>query len=146
MSTNVPKEPDAGRIKLMASLHRLHWIAGQSCQIKVIVHNDTTRLLKRLTISLHRTVIIFPKASSANSDLTRGTRQSEAAAKQVAECVLEAGQSRSRGHASAKGWWLGVSPRRNSEFEHSLQIPVSALFRERICSTNGSIGGCFDSY
>lgn len=52
------------------------------------------------------------------------SRRTSVTSKQIAESVLEMGQSRAKGHASAKGWWLGVSPGQISEFEHSILIPV----------------------
>ncbi|KAF5352682.1 hypothetical protein D9756_005957 [Leucocoprinus leucothites] len=127
VSTNVAKNSDAGRIKLTASLHRLHWVAGQFCQVKIIVDNDTPKPLKELTLSLFRTTAIFPHSASDGHDLDLGPPPPEVSTKRVAESVLGTCQPRSKGHASTKGWWLGVRPRQYSEFEHSILIPIDAL-------------------
>ncbi|KAJ3564574.1 hypothetical protein NP233_g8203 [Leucocoprinus birnbaumii] len=127
VSTNVTKHPDSGRIRLMASLHRLHWVAGQACHVKVIVDNGTNKTLKGLALSLHRTITIFPHSLGGSLDSDLDSRQPETSTRQVAESVLEAGQARSKEHASAKGWWLGVRPYHYAEFEHSIMIPMDAL-------------------
>ncbi|KAF9454125.1 E set domain-containing protein, partial [Macrolepiota fuliginosa MF-IS2] len=127
MSAAPSKDPDSGRIKLTASLHRLHWVAGQLCQVRIIVANYTSKTLKELTLSLHRTTTLFLYDTGDKVDLDADTLRPSVSTKQIAESTLEVGHSGVRGYASAKGWWLGVCPGQISEFEHSILIPVDAL-------------------
>ncbi|KXN88790.1 hypothetical protein AN958_06659 [Leucoagaricus sp. SymC.cos] len=127
VSTNISKLPHTGRIKLTASIHRLHWVAGQLCQVKIIIDNNTTKTLKKLTLGIHRTTTIFPHSSCSSVDRDHDSSQHTLSTNQVAESTLEAGQPGTKGHASAKGWWLGVRPNQYLEFEHSILIPLDAL-------------------
>jgi hypothetical protein len=123
-----------GRLGLTATLHRLHWIAGQQCCIQVAVKNDTKKSVKSLTLALIRTTVIFrprpyldalPLAHEQIGD--PDACQTWTTQKQVAECTLQMGHHATRRHVTAKGWWTGVSPGENSHFSHFLLLPVSIL-------------------
>lgn len=124
-----------GKVDLTASLHRLHWIAGQQCYVKVAVINNTKKVIKSVTLSLIRTTVIF-KPDHQLDDLIGDHNvdfdacQTSTTQKQVAESILELGKSGLgvRYHASAKGWWTGVSPGEHLEFFHFILLPVSATF------------------
>jgi Arrestin (or S-antigen), C-terminal domain len=115
-----------GKVTLTASLHRLHWIAGQQCCVKVNVTNATKKAIKCLTLTLVRSTIVFkPDARlDALNDMDPDACQTSTTHKVVAESVLELGQRGARGHASAKGWWTGVCPGENMEFFHFIPLPV----------------------
>lgn len=120
-----------GKIDLTAQLHRLHWIAGQRCYLKLSVTNDTKKTVKSLTLTLIRTTTVFkphphldalPRCADPDACQTSTTR------KQVAVSVLEMGQSGEKGHASAKGWWSGVPSNHKLEFSHFILLPVCYCF------------------
>lgn len=107
-----------GKVKLTAALHRLHWIAGQQCCVKVNVVNGTKKCLKHLTLSIHRSITMYkarPQHDNSTSNFV----------KQVAESTLMMCDRSVSGHASAKGWWVGVPAGGSSSFSHSILIPVS---------------------
>lgn len=103
-----------GRVKLTASIHRLHWVAGQQCPVSISVVNESKKTIKSATITLVRTTTILGGQTSTF-------------VKSVATSTLEMGHSTARGHASAKGWWLGVRPEDQSSFSHFILIPVGAV-------------------
>lgn len=105
-------------MKLTAALHRLHWIAGQQCCVKINVVNGTKKCLKHLTLSIHRSIIMYKARPQHDS-------QTSNFAKQVAESTLMMCDPSTSGHASAKGWWVGVPAGESSSFSHSILIPVS---------------------
>ncbi|KAK0505670.1 hypothetical protein EDD18DRAFT_1325176 [Armillaria luteobubalina] len=112
-----------GKVTLSASLHRLHWVAGQQCCVKASVTNHTKKTIKSLTLSLFRSTVIFkPRpyldVEGVNVEQDPDACQTTTAEKQVAESTLQMGQCGSRGHASAKGRLL--------EEEYSLRVSVSA--------------------
>lgn len=116
------------KIRLTANLHRLHWVAGQRCYVRVLVNNGSKKLIKHLTLSLIRTVTIFrPKpALDAGHEISvdPDACQTSTTHKLLAESVLEMSQQGVRGHASAKGWWTGVKSGQGSEFAHHILLPV----------------------
>lgn len=119
----------SGKVDMTASLHRLHWIAGQQCYINVSVTNRTKKTIKSLTLSLLRSTVIFKPdlrldALAGNHDVDPDACQTSTSQKQVSESVLEMGQRGARGHASAKGWWTGVSPGEHLNFSHFIALPV----------------------
>ena len=123
-----------GRLWLTATLHRLHWIAGQQCCIQVIVKNDTKKVVKSFTLALLRTTVIFrPRPQLDALPPTReqlgdpDACQTWTTQKQVAECSLQMGHHATRRHVTAKGWWTGVSPGETSHFSHFLPLPVSII-------------------
>ncbi|KAF8203802.1 hypothetical protein BJ912DRAFT_919824 [Pholiota molesta] len=48
-----------GEVKLTASLHRLHWVAGQSCFIGVKIVNNSEKAVKTLFLRLIRSITLF---------------------------------------------------------------------------------------
>ncbi|RDB29045.1 hypothetical protein Hypma_015810 [Hypsizygus marmoreus] len=121
----------SGKVNLSASLHRLHWIAGQQCCVKVDVLNDTKKTIHSLNLALIRSVIVF-RTDRCQTSTTQ---------KQVAESVLEMAQRGTKGHASAKGWWTGVGPGERSDFSHFILLPPDALTvtRSRLLEVDYSI-------
>ena len=118
-----------GKVTLRASLHRLHWIAGQQCCVKVSVMNATKKAIKSLTLTLVRSTVIFKPdarldALNDSHNLDPDACQTSTTQKVVTESVLELGQRGARGHASAKGWWTGVGPGEYTEFSYFIQLPV----------------------
>ncbi|KAK0481713.1 hypothetical protein IW261DRAFT_1397645 [Armillaria novae-zelandiae] len=125
-----------GKVTLSASLHRLHWVAGQQCCVKASVTNHTKKTIKSLTLSLFRSTVVFkPRpyldVQGVNVEQDPDACQTTTAEKQVAESTLQMGQHGSRGHASAKGWWTGVPPGDEQEFCHFILIPPDALTMPR---------------
>ncbi|KAF8807846.1 hypothetical protein BYT27DRAFT_6591127 [Phlegmacium glaucopus] len=121
-------------IQLTASLHRLHWIAGQACQVKITIINNSKKNIKNLTLGIYRSTIIFqPKVPLEDLPDNRSTGadpdawQTSATKKKVAESTLVVGERGTRGHASAKGWWTGVGPGKSMTFSHFISIPPDAL-------------------
>lgn len=48
-----------GEVKLTASLHRLHWVSGQSCFVGVKIVNNSEKAVKNLSIRLIRSTTLF---------------------------------------------------------------------------------------
>lgn len=117
-----------GKVTLTATLHRLHWVAGQQCYVKVSVANYTKKVVKSLTLTLFRTTVVFKPRPHLNvetsTELDADACLTSTSQKQVAESTLEMSQCPGRGHASAKGWWAGVQGRQTMDFSHFLLIPV----------------------
>ena len=122
-------------IQLTASLYRLNWIAGQPCQVKIFIVNNSKKGIKNLTLGIFRSTVIFkpkvpletlPENRSTGADLN--TWQTSTAKKQVAESTLAVGERGTRGRASAKGWWTGVGPGKSMTFSHFISIPVIHLY------------------
>ncbi|KDQ63197.1 hypothetical protein JAAARDRAFT_92192, partial [Jaapia argillacea MUCL 33604] len=119
-----------GRLKLTATLHRLHWVAGQRCFVNVSVANDTKKTVRSLMLSLIRTTTVFkpqPDLDTHPHAADPDSCQTSTSQKTVAESILEMGQTSAKGHASAKGWWTGVAPGRDAIFSHYIMIPPEAL-------------------
>ncbi|CDO73478.1 hypothetical protein BN946_scf185013.g113 [Trametes cinnabarina] len=119
------------KVKLTAVLPRIAWLAGQRCYVHLSVANDTKKTVKGLTLTLVKTTTLFrPKPaldyghrSSADPDACQTTTTH----KVVAESILEKSQGVAKGHASAQGWWTGVSGGQDAEFSHYVLIPSDAL-------------------
>jgi hypothetical protein len=119
-----------GEVTLTAILHRLHWIAGQQCCVNVDVKNATKKAIKSLTLTLVRCTVVFKpdfRLDASNDNVDPDACQTSTTQKVVAESVLDHGQRGARGHASAKGWWTGVSPGEHMAFFHFIEIPVCPL-------------------
>lgn len=121
----------SGKVQLTATLHRLHWVAGQQCVVRVNVSNDTKKTIKSVVLTLIRSTIIFKPhphldALAPSDDRTADPDacQTSTTQKQVAESILEMSRRGAKGHASAKGWWTGVPPGERLEFSHSILLPV----------------------
>ncbi|KAG5651422.1 hypothetical protein H0H81_008706 [Sphagnurus paluster] len=119
----------SGKVDLTASVHRLNWIAGQQCFVKVCVDNGSKKLIKSVTLSLVRSTVIFKPDHrlDALGDTDLDSCQTTTIQKQVADSVLEMGQQGARGHASAKGWWTGIPAGDRLEFSHSILLPPDSL-------------------
>ncbi|KAG7099618.1 hypothetical protein E1B28_001446 [Marasmius oreades] len=119
----------SGKVTLTAATHRLIWIAGQQCPVKIKIVNHSKKTIKSVTLTLVRSTVIFKCMDSSSDSSPRTTRDRELTAveKEVTKTTLETAQRITRGHASAKGWWTGVHPDETLEFSHSLLIPSDAL-------------------
>ncbi|KAG6841766.1 hypothetical protein C0991_007095 [Blastosporella zonata] len=145
--TSYSRIPGSRKIHLAASVHRLHWVAGQQCFVKVFVANESQKSIKSLVLTLVRTTVVFKPNQRADTlegvqnQLDLDTCTISTTQKQVAESILELGQRGTRGHASAKGWWAGVAPGKQLEFSHSIMLPPDALsvIRSRLIEVDYSI-------
>ncbi|PVG00931.1 hypothetical protein CPB86DRAFT_154113 [Serendipita vermifera] len=125
----------SGTIELTASLHRATWIAGQRCYISLsVANNSAKRKVRTLTLSLVRSETVFkPHADAATVSSTSHISneshpcQSSTTKRVVARSTLEAGESSSMKHATAKGWWTGVNPGTSLEFSHYFLIPPFSI-------------------
>ncbi|KAL0579438.1 hypothetical protein V5O48_002544 [Marasmius crinis-equi] len=119
----------SGKVTLIAATHRLFWIAGQQCPVKIKVINHSKKTIKNVALTLVRSTVIFKPAGASPESDSQPPRDREMTAveKEVAESALEMAQRVARGHASAKGWWTGVHPDETLEFSHSILIPPDAL-------------------
>ncbi|KAJ6621196.1 hypothetical protein B0H10DRAFT_1790355 [Mycena sp. CBHHK59/15] len=121
-----------GKVKLTATLHRLHFVAGQQCPVHVSVQNDTKKAIKSLTLTLFRSTVVFKRHSrldpfpgTLDQDIADPDAcQTSTTGKIVASSTLEMAQGFSRGHASTGGWWPGIASGERSNFSHLLLIPV----------------------
>lgn len=121
----------SGKVTLTATLHRLTWIAGQQCFVKVTVINNSKKKIKSLNISLFRSTVVFKPDLNLDVDASvepdPDACQTYTAEKQVAESTLHMATTLSRGHASAKGWWSGVHAGETLDFAHFILLPVREL-------------------
>ncbi|KAI0080326.1 hypothetical protein K474DRAFT_1769559 [Panus rudis PR-1116 ss-1] len=122
---------NSDKVKLTANLLRLHWIAGQRCHVRILVHNGSKKTVKNLTLTLVRTVTVFKPRPSLNAgdgcSMDPDACQTATTHKMITESILEMASKSTRGHASAKGWWTGVKPGQQSEFTHYILLPPDAL-------------------
>ncbi|KAG8854239.1 hypothetical protein FRB91_003852 [Serendipita sp. 411] len=126
-----------GTLKLTASMHRLTWVAGQRCYIKVFIANDTEkRRVHTLNLSLIRSETTFKPVRPVEGPITilnqypsddRSAYQASTVRKIVARTSLEMGDKAISKHSTAKGWWTGVDPGSNLEFNHYIILPPFAL-------------------
>ncbi|KAG8868072.1 hypothetical protein FRC20_004214 [Serendipita sp. 405] len=126
-----------GTLKLTASMHRLTWVAGQRCYIKVFIANDTEkRRVHTLNLSLIRSETTFKPVRPVEGPTTilnqypsddRSAYQASTVRKIVARTSLEMGDKAISKHSTAKGWWTGVDPGSNLEFNHYIILPPFAL-------------------
>ncbi|KAF5388601.1 hypothetical protein D9757_004665 [Collybiopsis confluens] len=122
----------SGTVGLSAGIHRLCWVAGQQCCVRVRVINKSKKTIRSLTLTLLRSTVTYKPNPSLDVD---GSEEHDADAcqtstvqKQVAENVLEMGQREpTRGHASAKGWWTGIASGETREFYFFLSLPSDAV-------------------
>ncbi|EMD41967.1 hypothetical protein CERSUDRAFT_70407 [Gelatoporia subvermispora B] len=124
-SKSVAVVGSGAKVKLTALLHRLTWVAGQRCYVKLAVANDTKKTLKNLSLTLVRTTTGFKPNFTADAD--GDVTQKSTTHRPVAESVLEIAHQGAKGHASAKGWWTGVSPGQELEFSHYILLPPDAV-------------------
>lgn len=112
-------------IHLTASLHRLHWVAGQFCHIQLRVFNKSNKALETVTFDLLKTVTVFKIVQKPDGDEPH--LQSSHQTKSVAQCVLSIAERGKRGHASAPGWWAGIAPGETQTLRYPVLIPVFSL-------------------
>lgn len=115
----------SGEVTLTAGLHRSVFVAGTRVAVHVTIHNGSKKLIKRLTLSLLRSIIVFKRKPEA-------PWQSNTSRKSVATSTLEMAQGFPRGHASSNGWWAGVPSGGRSGFCHFLPIPVRDFSSQRL--------------
>ncbi|KAI0931843.1 hypothetical protein AcW2_000631 [Taiwanofungus camphoratus] len=133
------------KVKLTAFLHRMTWIAGQRCCVRVLVANETKKTVKSLTLTLVRTTTVFRPKPALDTGVSRfvdpDACQTSTLHKAVAETILEMGHRSTKGHASAKGWWTGVGPGQELEFSHYILLPPDALSvtRSRLLEVEHSV-------
>ncbi|TFK77376.1 hypothetical protein BDN72DRAFT_784476 [Pluteus cervinus] len=123
---------DFGQVKIIVSLHRLYWIAGQQCCVKITIENETKSTIKSLSTSLVRSLVLFkprphldtqPGGLVTDPDACKTTT----AHKEVSRSVLTMSHGGMKGFASAKGWWSGVGPGERSTCFQFVPIPTDAL-------------------
>ncbi|KAF8627248.1 hypothetical protein AX15_004455 [Amanita polypyramis BW_CC] len=120
-----------GKLTLTATLIRLYWISGQRCFVHLSILNETKKAVASVTLTLLRNTVVFrplPRLEAlpfgkAWYNLDPDACQTATTTKIIAESTLEAGDRATRGHASAKGWWTGVPPRKRLDLSHSIVIP-----------------------
>lgn len=121
------------KVKVTALLPRLTWVAGQRCYVRVSVANETKKTVKSLALALIRTITVFrprPALDAGNAaSVDPDACQTSTAQKVITETILEMSQRSGKGHASAKGWWTGVSPGQELDFSHYILLPVSVHSR-----------------
>lgn len=123
----------SGKVRVVASLHRGTWVAGQRVYVNVAVQNGTSKKVNSITLTLIRTVTLFRPRPELNvkagesSDMDPDACTTSTTRKKVTEELLEMGQKGSRGFVTAKGWWTGVEANTNLDFSHHLAIPADAL-------------------
>lgn len=134
-----------GLVVLTATLHRSHWIAGQSCYVHIHVQNGTskrvngtfrfgfssrlmTAKIKAIGMSLNRVIsVVRPDTASAallEENALDDSRSATRSRKKLAEVNLELG-TRSQYEPTARGWWRGIDAGETLEFTHAIAIPVS---------------------
>ncbi|KAF9567014.1 hypothetical protein CPC08DRAFT_627465, partial [Agrocybe pediades] len=115
-----------GKVFLTASLHRLCWIAGQLCHVKIKVANGSKKRLKTISLGLIQNITTFKERTRSQSH-SEPRIDSACTSRETAQSTLTAGEKSTRGHASANGWWLGVPTGETETFMHSITIPEDAL-------------------
>ena len=113
------------KLKLTAMLHRLTWIAGQRCYIRIWIGNETKKTVKTLTLNLIRTTILFKYHHEPDPD--NDTCQKTITHKVLAETLLERSSPVAKNHASADGWWTGVQAGQEAYFSHCILLPVRTV-------------------
>lgn len=95
--------------------------------------------MRSVSLVLVQTTTVYkprhPKSQKVGA--AESSKYSETVAvKEVAESRLEMGEYGAKGHASAKGWWIGVAADEEKDFCHSIMIPVrlSCHSGRNICS------------
>ncbi|KAJ7040446.1 hypothetical protein C8F04DRAFT_1178165 [Mycena alexandri] len=134
-----------GEVRLTSALHRSCFIAGTHVPVSVKVQNDTKKLIKSLSLTLHQSVVVFkrklPLDSNSVTEVDIDSCRTSTSKKIVASSTLERAQSFSRGHASTGGWWPGIPSGETLEFSHLLLVPSDALthIRERLIEVEYTI-------
>ncbi|KJA28669.1 hypothetical protein HYPSUDRAFT_722642 [Hypholoma sublateritium FD-334 SS-4] len=120
-----------GQVTLTASIHRLHWVSGQSCFVKVKVVNKSDKALKNLCLQLLRSTTVFRTGyefdamkGGSKAGAIADILQSSTTKKQVAQSILEVCARGTRGHASAKDA-LSISRGHLIEVSYEIQVIVN---------------------
>ncbi|KIK96380.1 hypothetical protein PAXRUDRAFT_116921, partial [Paxillus rubicundulus Ve08.2h10] len=123
-----------GKVRLSATMHRLHWVAGQRCVVHLRVVNESKKTVKGAAIELERTTTVFKPIGGpkGNPDPDPDACETTTMRKIIAASVLVMGQKCTKGHASAKGWWTGVRPGETADFSHHIVVPTDALSVARV--------------
>ncbi|KAF8216053.1 hypothetical protein K438DRAFT_1799990 [Mycena galopus ATCC 62051] len=120
-----------GEVHLTAALHRSTFIAGSTVNVNLSVKNETRKLIKSLTLTLYRSMVVFkrklPRDSSSVVELDIDASRTTTTRKAVANSTLEMAQGFPRSHASTDGWWAGIPSGERLDFSHLLLIPPDAL-------------------
>ncbi|KAF9486311.1 hypothetical protein BDN70DRAFT_846023 [Pholiota conissans] len=120
-----------GELKLTGSLHRLHWISGQTCFVGMKVVNGSDKFVKNASIRLLRSTRVFRVGykfeDGACNGMITDVLHASTTTTEVAQSILDICGQGTRGHASAEGWWAGVAPGQTRSFSHHIIIPVDAV-------------------
>ncbi|KDR85471.1 hypothetical protein GALMADRAFT_204908 [Galerina marginata CBS 339.88] len=113
-----------GLVYLTASLHRLHWVAGQLCYVRFEVVNNSKKFLRSLFLELIQSTTTFKhKDQDDRVDVGVDVRSSTTK-KQAAQSSLVVGEGGTRGHASAKDA-LSISRGKLLEISYAIHVTVS---------------------
>ncbi|KAI0756748.1 hypothetical protein C8Q80DRAFT_1130287 [Daedaleopsis nitida] len=123
------------KLKLTAMLHRMTWISGQRCFVRIYIENNSKKAVKAVTLTLVRTITLFkpqPQLDPGNIlSVDPDACQTVTVHKVVAETSLERSHAITKGHASAEGWWTGVPAGQEAQFSHWILLPSEALSLSR---------------
>ena len=117
------------KLKLSARVSRLSYFSGQLCWVHIQISNDTHKTVRSLRLTLLRTTTMYrPRSGNGNHteehDNISSSYQTKRFVDEVSECKLTMAEPTTRGCASSRGWWAGVSPQERTAFTHSILIPV----------------------
>lgn len=92
----------SGKVRLTTQLHRLNWVAGQRCYVKIKVDNNCKKTVNRITLALIRTTSVScsQRSNASSYDLEEQTTTTN---KVVAIENIDL-MERERGQAGASGW------------------------------------------
>lgn len=120
-----------GSLSLTASIHRSCWVAGQLAHVQTRIVNETRKTVRSLSLALLRTTTLFHPSSRLENAVgfenDPDACETETSEKKVEDSILISGQKGTKGHASAKGWWIGIGPGDAMNVCHCITIPVSML-------------------
>ncbi|KAF8324110.1 hypothetical protein DL93DRAFT_2222962 [Clavulina sp. PMI_390] len=134
-----------GKLKLLASLHRTTWVAGQQCWLTIRLHNDTTYRVRSLTLALYRVTTTFridprlnPGGQGRGIEVDIDSCEAAATRKKLGEVALESGGKAARGAVTGKGWWCGVDAKAATSVVYGIPLPLDALTisRSRLLEIN----------
>ncbi|KZT52459.1 hypothetical protein CALCODRAFT_487102 [Calocera cornea HHB12733] len=140
LTASASKRLGPGELGIIASLERGIWVAGGSVWARVEISNGAGRKVRGLTLSLVRCVTAFrplrkpdehtASHHSASTDASDGLSPSPSTTsrKIIATSQLDSGSKASGpGHASAKGWWVGVDPGSVESVCFSVRLPEEEI-------------------
>ncbi|KAH9968636.1 hypothetical protein BC827DRAFT_269180 [Russula dissimulans] len=117
------------KLKLSARVSRPSYFSGQLCCVHIQISNDTHKTVRSLRLTLLRTTTMYrPRSGKGNRtdehDNISSSYQTKRFVDEVSERKLTMAEPTTRGCASSRGWWAGVSPQERTAFTHSILIPV----------------------